>query len=106
MVTHLRPTRGYNYHITVVDLEHITVQGSADVLAAGAGADQVYLGLACSAHTDMDDFKADEVKAHGSAEITVSGEGGAQRVSVAGSGTFDGTSVEGTYVAAISKPPG
>jgi len=33
--THLRPTQGYNYHITVVDLENVTIEGSAKVFANG-----------------------------------------------------------------------
>jgi hypothetical protein len=106
--THLRPTQGYNYHITVVDLEDITIKGSAEVFADGIVAEQLELEVTGSGQIDIENITADEVRAliTGSGEITLSGEADTQIVSVTGSGTFDGTDFEGKYVEASSKGSG
>jgi hypothetical protein len=106
--THLRPTQGYNYHITVVELENITIEGSARVFAAGLVAEQLDLELIGSGQIEIDDLRVDDVGVliTGSGEIILSGEADTQKVSVTGSGTFDGHNFEGKYIEASSKGSG
>jgi hypothetical protein len=106
--THLRPTEGYNYHITVVELENVKIEGSAEVFADGVVAEQLELELTGSGQIDMDDLSADEVWVDitGSGEITLSGEAETQKISLLGSGTFDGHDFEGKYVEVSSKGSG
>jgi len=106
--THLRPTEGYNYHITVVELENVKVEGSAEVFADGVVAEKLDLELTGSGQIDMDDLSADEVwvDTTGSGEITLSGEADTQKISLLGSGTFDGHDFEGRYVEVSSKGSG
>ncbi|MFC1976033.1 head GIN domain-containing protein [Chloroflexota bacterium] len=106
--THLRPTQGYNYHITVVDLENITIRGSADVFVDSVVAEQLDLEVTGSGQIDIENIRADEVRADitGSGEITLSGEADTQQVSVTGSGTFDGHDFEGKYVKVSNKGSG
>ena len=57
---HLRPTKGYIYHITVVDLAAITVKGSADVWAYQVDAENVALEMIASGQIVFDELNADE----------------------------------------------
>ena len=41
--THLRPTEGYTYHVTVPNLENITISGSAEVFADGVATETSFL---------------------------------------------------------------
>ena len=106
--THLRPTEGYNYHITVVDLENITIEGSAEIFAEGVSAEQLELVMTGSGQIDMDDLSADEVWIDntGSGEITLSGVADIQTITLTGSGIFDGHDFEGKYVDVNSKGSG
>jgi hypothetical protein len=106
--TDLRPTEGYNYHITVVELENVKIEGSAEVFADGVVAEQLALELTGSGQINMDDLSADEVWVDitGSGEITLSGEAETQKISLLGSGTFDGHDFEGKYVEVSSKGSG
>ena len=106
--THLRPTQGYNYHITVVDLENVTIEGLAEVFADGVVTERLDLDVTGSGQVNVDDLRADEVKAHitGSGEITLSGEADTQEISVTGSGIFDGHDFEGEYVEVSNKGKG
>jgi hypothetical protein len=43
--THLRPTQGYNYYITVVDPANVTIEGSAEVFADGVVTERLELAV-------------------------------------------------------------
>jgi len=103
--THLRPTQGYIYHITVVDLENVTIEGSAEVFADGVVSEQLGLDVTGSGQVDIDDLSADEVQADitGNGKIKLSGEADTQRVVVTGDGIFDGRDLEGKYVNVNTK---
>ena len=103
--THLRPTQGYIYHITVVDLENVSIEGSAEVFADSVVVERLDLDVTGSGQVDIDDLKADEVRANitGSSEIKLSGVADTQEISVTGSGTFDGQDFEGKYVEVSCK---
>jgi hypothetical protein len=106
--THLRPTGGYIYHVTVPNLESITISGSAGVFADGVVIERLDLDVTGSGRVAIDDLKADEVNATitGSGTITLSGEADTQRVSVTGDGIFDGRDLEGKYVRVNNKGSG
>jgi len=106
--THLRPTQGYIYHITVPELENITISGSAVVFADHVVAKWLGLDVTGSGQIDLEDVRADEVRASitGDGMITLSGEADIQDVSVTGSGRFDGRDLEGKYVEVNAKGSG
>jgi hypothetical protein len=106
--THLKPTQGYNYHITVVDLEDVTIKGSAEVFADDVVAEQLELEVIGSGQIDMDNLSADEVWVDitGSGEITLSGQAETQKISLLGSGIFDGHDFEGKYVEVSNRGSG
>ena len=106
--THLRPTQGYFYHITVPELENVTISGSAVVLADSIVAKRLGLDVTGSGQIDLEDVKAEEVSASitGDGMITLSGEADTQEVSVTGSGKFDGRDIEGKYVEVNAKGSG
>jgi len=103
--THLRPTQGYIYHITVVDLENVTIEGSAKVFADGVVSERLGLDVTGSGQVDIDDLNAGEVQADitGEGKIKLSGETVTQRISVTGDGIFDGRDLEGRYVNVNTK---
>jgi len=106
--THLRPTQGYTYHVTVPDLENITISGSAEVFADGVVTERLDLDVTGSGRIDFEDLKADEANATitGSGTIALSGEVNTQRVSVTGDGIFDGRDLEGKQVKVNNKGSG
>jgi hypothetical protein len=106
--THLRPTQGYNYHITVVDLDSVSIEGSAEVFADGVVTERLELEVTGSGQVDMDDLNVEEVWVDitGSGEITLSGAAETQAITLTGSGTFDGHDFEGKYVEVNSKGSG
>lgn len=103
--THLRPTRGYIYHITVVDLENVTIEGSAKVFADGIVSKRLGLDVTGSGQVDIDDLNTGEVQADitGEGKIKLSGEADTQSVSVTGDGIFDGSDLEGRDVNVNTK---
>ena len=102
---HLRPTKGYIYHITVVDLAAITVKGSADVWADQVDAENVALEMIGSGQIVFAEFNASEVSAEvtGEGQISLSGAAETQTVIVTGSGLFNGQDFEGQHVDVHSK---
>lgn len=106
--SHLRPSQGYNYHITVVDLDSISIEGSAEVYADAVVTERLELDVTGSGQIDMDDLNAEEVWVDitGSGEITLSGAADTQAITLTGSGTFDGHDFEGKYVEVNSKGSG
>ena len=103
--THLRPTQGYIYHITVPELENITISGSAVVFADSVVTKRLNLDVTGSGQVDIDDLNAGEVQANitGEGKIKLSGEADTQRVSVTGDGIFDGRNLEAGYVNVNTK---
>jgi hypothetical protein len=101
----LRPTKGYIYHITVVDLAAITVKGSADVWADQVDADTVALEMIGSGQIVFDTLTADEASAEvtGEGQISLAGAAVTQHVTVTGSGIFNGQNFEGQHVDVRSK---
>ena len=102
---HLRPTKSYIYHITVVDLAAITVKGSADVWADQVDAENVALEMIGSGQIVFAEFNASEVSAEvtGEGQISLSGAAETQTVIVTGSGLFNGQDFEGQHVDVRSK---
>jgi hypothetical protein len=105
-------TEGERYktypHITVVELENVKIEGSAQLFADGVVAEQLELELTGSGEIDMDDLSANEVWVDitGCGEITLSGQAETQNISLLGSGTFGGRDLEGEYVEVSSKGSG
>lgn len=102
---HLRPTKGYIYHITLVDLTAITVKGSADVWADQVDAENVALEMIGSGQIVFAELNTNEVSAEvtGEGQISLSGAAETQTVSVTGSGLFNGQDFEGQHVDVRSK---
>lgn len=102
---HLRPTKSYIYHITIVDLAAISVKGSADVWADQFSAEDVKLEMIGSGQIVFDELIADEVSAEvtGEGQITLKGGAETQTVTVTGSGLFNGQHFEGQTVDVRSK---
>ena len=102
---HLRPTKGYIYHITVVDMAAITVKGSADVWADQVAAENVALEMIGSGQIVFDELTADEVSAEvtGEGQITLAGAAETQNVTITGSGIFDGQDFAGQHIDVHSK---
>ena len=102
---HLRPTKGYIYHITVIDLAAITVKGSADVWADQFDGENVALEMIGSGQIVFAELNANEVSAEvtGEGQISLSGAAETQTVIVTGSGLFNGQDFEGQHVDVRSK---
>jgi len=98
--THLRPTQGTIYHITVPELESITISGSGIVFADGVVVERLDLDVTGSGQFHISDLSAEELSVDitGSGMITLSGDADTQRISVTGNGTFDGRNLEGRTV--------
>lgn len=102
---HLRPTKGYIYHIAVVDLAAITVKGSADMWAGQVDADNVALEMIGSGQIVFAELNVNEVSAEvtGEGQVSLSGAAETQTVIVTGSGLFNGQDFEGQHVDVRSK---
>jgi hypothetical protein len=102
---HLRPTKDYIYHITVVDLVAITVKGSADVWVDQVDAENVALEMIGSGQILFAELNANEVSAEitGEGQISLTGAADTQTVNVTGSGLFNGQDFEGQNVDVHSK---
>ena len=102
---HLRPTKGYIYHITVVDLAAIIVKGAADVWAEQVSAENVTLEMIGSGQIVFAELNVNEVSAEvtGEGQISLTGAAETQTVTVTGSGLFNGQDFEGQNVDVRSK---
>ncbi len=102
---HIRPTKGYIYHITFVDLAAVIVKGPTDVWADQVAAENVTLEMIGSGQIVFDDLTADEVSAEvtGEGHISLTGVAATQNVTVTGSGIFNGQNFEGQDVDVRSK---
>jgi len=78
------------YHLTVDDLERITIAGSGSVKAKSLKADSLELSISGSGEGDvsMDVGKLD-VNISGSGEFTLSGKARKQELTISGSGDYD-----------------
>ena len=102
---HLRPTNSYVYHVTVVDLAAVKITGSAEVFMDQVAAGRVELINTGSGVIEIADLSAGEVSVEiiGSGVIDLSGRADTQRISILGSGIFQGRDLEGKHVDVRSK---
>jgi Putative auto-transporter adhesin, head GIN domain len=85
-----RPSQRIKYHLSVKDLNAVTVSGSGDITTASLNADQLALTVSGSGNIRIDQLQANGLTytLSGSGDADLAGEAGEQNVKISGSGNY------------------
>ncbi|HEY70462.1 MAG TPA: DUF2807 domain-containing protein [Anaerolineae bacterium] len=96
----LRPTQGWNYEITIEELEDIAISGAGMITSDSIQGDELKISISGSGDIRLPDLRIDDLDIHisGSGEIEMIGEATRQRFTIAGSGDIDAGDLQGEDV--------
>lgn len=87
----LWPTKKIEYHISVDELEQITISGSGNIETDGLKADDLKIQISGSSKGDMAiEVKSLDINISGSGKFVFSGKARNQEINISGSGNVDG----------------